>query len=92
MAAVNTTLLREEFDVAKTRIKTVREAGKVSPEVDAVIGVLLTLLNILITVLPEKTRPRPVPTPATCRHRPAARTTRQRVPARAAGDTTPAAT
>ena len=55
MAAVNTRLLLEKFDVAKARIKTLHEAGKVSPEVDAVIGVLLTLLNILITVLPEKT-------------------------------------
>ena len=55
MATVNAASLREEFDAAKARIKTLREAGKVSEEVDAVIGVLFTLLSILITVLLEKT-------------------------------------
>ena len=55
MATVNAASLREEFDAAKARIKTLREAGKVSAEADAVFGVLITLLSILITVLLEKT-------------------------------------
>ena len=55
MPTVNGASLREEFEAAKERIQTLREAGKVSEEVDAVIGVLFTLLGILIAVLLEKT-------------------------------------
>ena len=58
MASVNGTSLREEVEAAKARIATLRSAGKVSEEVDAVIGVLFTLLNLLITVLLEKTTPK----------------------------------
>ncbi len=55
MATVNPASLREEFEAAKARIAALRKDGKVSEEVDAVIGVLFTLLGILITVLLEKT-------------------------------------
>ena len=55
MATVNGTSLREELDDAQARIAELRKDGKVSAEVDAVIGVLFTLLNILITVLLERT-------------------------------------
>ena len=58
MAAVNVKLLREEFDAAKGRIETLREAGKVSTEADALFGILLTLMNVLIAVLLEKTTPK----------------------------------
>ncbi len=46
---------REEFESAKARIAALCKDGKVSEEVDAVIGILFTLLTILITVLLEKT-------------------------------------
>ena len=55
MATVNGTSLREELDDAQARIAELRKDGKVSAEVDAVIRVLFTLLNILITVLLERT-------------------------------------
>ncbi len=55
MATVNAASLREEFEGAKARIAALRKDGKVSEEVDAVIGVLFTLLGILITVLLERT-------------------------------------
>ena len=55
MAQVDGASLREEFEGAKARIAALRKDGKVSAEVDAVIGVLFTLLGILITVLLEKT-------------------------------------
>ncbi len=54
MATVNPASLREEFEGAKARIAALRKDGKVSEEVDAVIGVLFTLLGILITVLLER--------------------------------------
>ena len=40
---------------AKARIAAPRAAGKVPEEVDAVIGILSTLIGILITLLPERT-------------------------------------
>ena len=55
MPMVNAASLREEFDDAKARIAALRKDGKVSEEVDAVIGVLFTLLGILIAVLLERT-------------------------------------
>ena len=55
MAGVDGASLRQEFEGAKARIAALRKDGKVSEEVDAVIGVLFTLLTILITVLLEKT-------------------------------------
>lgn len=58
MAAVNARLLREEFDAAKARVKTLREAGKLSAEAEALFGVLITLMNVLIAVLLEKTTPK----------------------------------
>ena len=55
MATVNAASLREEFETAKARIKTLREAGKVPAEADAMFGVLITLMSVLIVVLLEKT-------------------------------------
>ncbi len=55
MATVNAASLRQEFEDAKARIAALRADGKVSQDVDAVIGVLVTLLGILITVLLERT-------------------------------------
>ena len=55
MPTVNGALLREEFEAAKARIKTLREAGKVSAEADAMFGILITLMSVLIAVLLEKT-------------------------------------
>ena len=55
MATVNAASLRQEFEDAKARVAALRADGKVSEEVDAVIGVLFTLLGILITVLLERT-------------------------------------
>lgn len=55
MASVNAASLREEVEDAKARIAALRKDGKVTAEVDAVIGVLFTLLSILITVLLERT-------------------------------------
>ena len=55
MPMVNAASLREEFDDAKARIAALRKDGKVSEEIDAVIGVLFTLLGILIAVLLERT-------------------------------------
>ena len=59
MAGVDGASLRQEFEGAKARIAALRKDGKVSEEVDAVIGVLFTLLTILITVLLEKTTAKP---------------------------------
>ncbi len=53
MATVNAASLREEFEAAKTRIAALRAAGKVAEE--AVIRVLVILLDIIIVVLLEKT-------------------------------------
>ena len=58
MATVNARLLREEFDAVKGQIKTLREAGKVSAEADALFGILITLMHVLMTVLLEKTTPK----------------------------------
>ncbi len=55
MATVNAASLHQEFEDAKARIAALRADGKVSKDVDAVIGVLVTLLGILITVLLERT-------------------------------------
>lgn len=55
MTTVNARLSREEFGAAKVRIKTLREAGKVSTEADALFGILITPMNVLIAVLLEKT-------------------------------------
>ena len=55
MASVNGTSLRDEFDAAKARIASLRKAGKISDDVDVVIGVLCSLLGILIAVFLEKT-------------------------------------
>ena len=54
MASVDGTSLREELDDAKARIAALRRDGKVSDEVDAVVRVLFTLLNVLIAVLLER--------------------------------------
>ncbi len=55
MASVNGTSLREEFDAARARIAALRKAGRISHDVDAVIGVLCSLLGILIAIFLEKT-------------------------------------
>ncbi len=55
MASVNGTSLREEFDAARARIAALRKAGRISDDVDAVIGVLCSLLGILIAIFLEKT-------------------------------------
>ena len=55
MATVNAALVREEFEAAKARINTLRKAGKVSAEANAVFGVLITLMSVLIAVLLERT-------------------------------------
>ncbi len=57
MATVNAASLREEFEAAKTRITALRAAGKVPKE--AVIRVLVILLDIIIVVLLEKTTHEP---------------------------------
>ncbi len=54
MPTVNGASLREELKDAKARIAALRRDGKVSDEVDAVIRVLFTLLNVLIAVLLER--------------------------------------
>ena len=54
MASVDGTSLREELEDAKARIAALRKDGKVSDEVDAVVRVLFTLLNVLIAVLLER--------------------------------------
>ena len=58
MASVNGTSVREEFAAAKARIATLRRAGKVSEEVDAVLSVMFTMMDLLITVLLEKKTPK----------------------------------
>ena len=55
MAQVNARMLREEFEAAQARVSALRADGKLSAEADAVIGVLITLMRVLITVLLEKT-------------------------------------
>ncbi len=56
MPTVNGASLRAELDDAKARITTLRADGKVSEEVDAVIGVLLP--GILVAVFLEKATPK----------------------------------
>ena len=58
MPTVNGASLREELEDAKARIAALRADGKVSGEVDAVIGVLLALLGILVAVFLEKATPK----------------------------------
>jgi len=55
MPTVNAASLRQEYEDAKARVQALRRAGRVSAEADAVIGVLVTLLGILIAVLLERT-------------------------------------
>ena len=55
MATVNAASLREEFETAKAQVRTLREAGKVSAEADAVFRILITLMSVLIAVLLERT-------------------------------------
>ena len=55
MATVNAASRRAEFEAAKAPIRTLREAGKVSAEADAMFAVLTTLMSVLIAVLLEKT-------------------------------------
>lgn len=55
MAAVNEKFVREELEGAKEQLKALRKSGKVSPEADALFGVLMPILTLLVTVLLEKT-------------------------------------
>ena len=55
MATVNAASLRQEYEDAKARVQALRCDGRVSAEADAVIGVLVTLLGILVAVLLERT-------------------------------------
>ena len=55
MASVDAASLREAYEDAKARLAVLRRDGKVSPEVEAVIGVLFALLGILVAVFLEKT-------------------------------------
>lgn len=55
MAAVNEKFVREELESAKEQLKALRQSGKVSPEADALFGVLMPILTLLVTVLLEKT-------------------------------------
>ncbi|WP_419906886.1 hypothetical protein [Hoeflea sp.] len=69
MASVNGTSLREEFDAARARIAALRKAGRISDDVDAVIGVLCSLLGILIAIFLEKTTRKTARTPVLRRRR-----------------------
>ena len=55
MPTVNEKSLRTELQGAREQLETLRQAGKVPPEVDAVVQVLMTLLTLLMAVLLEKT-------------------------------------
>ena len=55
MPTVHDKSLRAELESAKQQVAALRSSGKVSPEADAVFGMLLTLLTLLLTVLLEKT-------------------------------------
>ena len=55
MPSVDASSLREEFDAVNEHIASLRQAGKISGESDAAIGVLCSLLSILIVVFLEKT-------------------------------------
>ena len=55
MPSVDASSLREEFDAVNEHIASLRQAGKISGEADAAIGVLCSLLSILIVVFLEKT-------------------------------------
>ncbi len=55
MATVNAASLRGEFEGAKARVAALRRDGRVSGEVDAVVGVLPALLGLLVAVFLERT-------------------------------------
>ena len=55
MPTVNDKSLRAELEGAREQLETLRQAGKVPPEVDAVVQVLMTLLTLLTAILLEKT-------------------------------------
>ncbi len=55
MTTVNGRFLREEVDAAKARAEALRASGKLSPEVDALFGLLFSLLDLLIVAFLEKT-------------------------------------
>ena len=58
MPLINGTLLRAEFDKAILKIEAIRKDGKVSPELDVAIDMLITLMRVLIAALLEKTTPK----------------------------------
>ena len=55
MPLINGKLLRAEFDKAILKIEAIRKDGKVSPELDVAIDMLITLMRVLIAALLEKT-------------------------------------
>jgi len=55
MPSVGEKSLREELETVKGQVAVLRKGGQVSPEVDAVLRTLLTLLALLVAVLLEKT-------------------------------------
>ena len=52
---VNEQSLDAELQSAKEQVEVLRKTGKVSPEADAVFGMLMRLLTLLLAVLLEKT-------------------------------------
>jgi len=54
MLKLNETLLRAKIDKEKAKIEALRKDGKVSPEVDELIGDLFRLLSTMMVVLLEK--------------------------------------
>lgn len=55
MASVDGASLRGQFEDAKARIAALRAAGKVPAEADALFGLLISLVSILIALLLERT-------------------------------------
>ena len=55
MATVNSASLRDEFDVIKTDITSMRNEGKSTREADKIIDESCRLLEVLIVILLEKT-------------------------------------
>ena len=55
MATVNSASLRDEFDVIKTDITSMRNEGKSTREADKIIDGSCRLLEMLIAILLEKT-------------------------------------
>ena len=51
---INEQALRAEFDTIKHKIEAMRKEGKITPELDAVITMLVTLLRVLMAVMLEK--------------------------------------